>query len=106
MNGLDLSKLSDSDLDALSRGDIKGMASKGLDFLASLKLQQKEMTAGEVAASALRNGPSSAVNLAKDIYTAVTSPLQTAKTVLDLGAGILQEVLPQSIVQAVAFNNF
>jgi hypothetical protein len=59
------------------------------------------MTAGEVATTAITNIPRSAVGLARDIYTAVTSPLQTAKTVLDLGAGILQEVLPQSIVQAV-----
>jgi hypothetical protein len=101
MNGLDLSKLSNSDLDALSRGDIKGMSNQGLEFLASLKPQQKEMTAGEVATTAITNIPRSAVGLARDIYTAVTSPLQTAKTVLDLGAGILQEVLPQSIVQAV-----
>lgn len=101
MNGLDLSKLSTSDLDALSRGDIKAMSPQGLDFLASLKPQQKEMTAGDVAAQALVNAPRSAYNLASDIYSAVTSPIQTAKTVLDLGAGILQSVLPESFVQAV-----
>ena len=40
-------------------------------------------------------------NLIKSIYDAVTNPLTTAKSVLDVGAGALQNVLPERFVQAV-----
>ncbi len=59
------------------------------------------MGAGEVAGRALRNIPSSFGSLVGNVVEAVTSPVQTAKSVLDLGAGILQNVLPESLVQAV-----
>jgi len=54
-----------------------------------------------VAGQAIRNLPSSAANLAGDVFSAVTSPIDTAKTIIDLGAGILQSVLPESVVQAI-----
>lgn len=63
--------------------------------------QTQPMTAGDVATSAIRNLPSSFGNLVGNIVQAVTSPIDTAKSVLDLGAGILQNVLPESVVQAV-----
>lgn len=59
------------------------------------------MGVGEVAGRALRNVPSSFGSLVGNVVEAVTSPVQTAKSVLDLGAGILQNVLPESLVQAV-----
>ena len=59
------------------------------------------MGAGEVAGRALRNIPSSFGSLVGNVVEAVTSPVQTAKSVLDLGAGILQNVLPESLVQVV-----
>ena len=59
------------------------------------------MGAGEVAGRAIRNIPSSFGSLVGNVVEAVTSPVQTAKSVLDLGAGILQNVLPESLVQAV-----
>lgn len=63
--------------------------------------QPSQMTAGEVATSAVRNLPSSFANLVGNIVEAVSSPIQTAKSVLDLGAGILQNVLPESVVQKI-----
>lgn len=54
-----------------------------------------------VAGQAIQNFPRSAANLAGDVFSAITSPLQTAKAVLDLGAGAIQAALPESIVQAI-----
>lgn len=61
----------------------------------------KPMTAGEVATGAITNFPSSFKNLISNIVEAVTSPVETAKSVLDVGAGALQNVLPEKFVQAV-----
>lgn len=58
-------------------------------------------TAGEVATGAVQNLPSSFGNLVKNIYDAVTNPVQTVKSVLDVGAGALQNVLPERFVQFV-----
>lgn len=59
------------------------------------------MGVGEVASRAISNIPSSFGSMVGNVVEAVTSPVQTAKSVLDLGAGILQNVLPESLVQAV-----
>jgi hypothetical protein len=55
----------------------------------------------EVAGRAIRNVPSSFAGVVSGLAEAITSPIQTAKTVLDLGAGILQNVLPESVVQTI-----
>jgi len=60
-----------------------------------------EMSLPQVAQSAVSNIPASAGRMAQDIYQAVTSPVQTAKTVLDIGAGALQNLLPESLVQMI-----
>lgn len=62
---------------------------------------KRYVTAGEVAGGAISNLPSSFGNLVSSIIDAVTSPVQTAKSVLDVGAGALQNVLPERFVQAV-----
>lgn len=59
------------------------------------------MGMGEVATRAASNLPSSFGKLVAGLAEVLTSPLQTAKTVLDLGAGILQSVLPENVVQAI-----
>jgi hypothetical protein len=59
------------------------------------------LTAGQVASGAITNFPSSFGNLVGNVVSAVTSPIETAKSVVDLGAGILQNVLPERLVQAV-----
>lgn len=61
----------------------------------------KPMTAGEVATSAISNIPSSFKNLVTNIVEAISNPAQTAKSVLDVGAGALQNVLPEKFVQFV-----
>lgn len=61
----------------------------------------KPYSAGEVVSGAVTNLPSSLGNIAKGLYEAVTSPVQTAKGVMDLGAGALQNLLPENIVQFV-----
>ena len=69
--------------------------------LAQSKNEPKKLSAGDVAIGAITNLPSSLGNMVGDIYQAVTNPVQTTKAVLDLGAGILQNVLPDKLVQAV-----
>lgn len=57
------------------------------------------LTAGEVATGAVLNLPSSTFNLAKGLYEAVTSPVKTIKGILDIGAGGLQNLLPENFVK-------
>lgn len=49
-------------------------------------------TATEVAGGAIKNFPASFGNLVSSIVEAITSPVQTAKSVLDVGAGALQKI--------------
>lgn len=60
-----------------------------------------EMSLPQVAQTAVSNVPASAGRMAQDIYQAVTNPVQTARTVLDIGAGTLQNILPESLVQMI-----
>lgn len=60
-----------------------------------------EMGAADVALQAARNVPASAARMVGDIYQAVTSPIQTGKAVLDIGAGALQNLLPERLVQMI-----
>jgi len=55
----------------------------------------------EVPGEALSNIPSSAANLAKGLYQAVTNPVQTVSGVLDVAAGGLQNALPKPVVDFV-----
>jgi len=66
-----------------------------------MELEQKPLTAGEVATGAVMNFPRSFANLVGNIVTAVTNPLETGKSILDVGAGALQNVLPEKFVQFV-----
>lgn len=61
--------------------------------------QPAPLTAGEVAIGAVVNLPSSTFNLAKGLYEAVTSPVKTVKSILDIGAGGLQNLLPENFVK-------
>ena len=62
---------------------------------------QPQLSAADVAVSAVKNFPSSVGSMLGDIYQAVSSPVQTTKAVLDLGAGVLQNVLPEKLVQMI-----
>lgn len=68
---------------------------------AAPRQQEVPETWGGVAKQAVGNIPQSAGNLVSGLYEAVTNPVQTAKTVLDIGAGALQALLPESVVNAI-----
>ena len=51
----------------------------------------------DVPGEALANFPASAAKFAGGLYEAVTSPVQTVKGVLDIGAGALQNITPQVV---------
>jgi hypothetical protein len=89
-------------MQALKNADASGDA-EGARRLAEIanEMQPQPLSAGDVASQAISNFPSSFGGLVGDVYTAVTSPLQTAKSVIDLGAGVLQNILPEGLVQAV-----
>jgi hypothetical protein len=101
---MDISKLSDQDLEALAKNDLSAMSDEGLRMISSAPAKsapKADLTAGEVATGAITNFPRSMGNLIGDIFTAVTNPIQTGKSILDVGAGALQNILPERFVQAV-----
>jgi hypothetical protein len=93
----------DEVMQALRNADAAGdtAAATRLAEIASSMAPQRSMTAGDVATGAVRNFPGSVLGLVSNLATAVTSPIETAKSVLDLGAGILQAALPERLVQAI-----
>ena len=60
-----------------------------------------EMGAMEVGERAAKAFPKSLGKMVGDIASAITSPIQTGKVVLDVAAGALQNILPESVVQAI-----
>lgn len=63
--------------------------------------QSDNLSAKDVVSQAISNFPASFRNVATGVYEAITSPLQTGKTMLDIGAGTLQNILPESLVKAI-----
>lgn len=55
----------------------------------------------DVPVQAITNVPSSALEFGKGLYEAVTSPVQTAKGLLDIGAGTLRNVTPKVIADLI-----
>ncbi len=66
-----------------------------------LPAPRRSYSAAEVPFQAVKNIPSSAARFAGGLYDVITSPVQTAKGVLDIGAGAIQSVLPQTVVDWV-----
>lgn len=62
---------------------------------------QDPLTAGEVVSGAAESFFPSLGREVSGIWDAVTNPIDTAMTVIDLGAGVLQNVLPESLVQLI-----
>lgn len=58
---------------------------------------RRTYAATEVPLAAAKNLPASAKQFATGLYEAVTQPVQTAKAVLDVGAGALRSALPESV---------
>lgn len=54
----------------------------------------------DVPLEALKNLPSSAGNMVSGIYNAVRHPIDTASNLLDVGAGALQNIAPQFLLDA------
>jgi len=88
---------SDAQIDAYERKN--GLTSSVAQPQAITPQSPTPLTAGEVATGAILNLPSSTFNLAKGLYEAVTSPVQTVKGILDIGAGGLQNLLPENFVK-------
>jgi hypothetical protein len=67
--------------------------------------QKETMTGKEVVSKAIENFPASFRNVVTGAYEAVTSPVQTAKTMFDIGAGAFASryspILPESIIKAI-----
>jgi hypothetical protein len=72
----------------------KGMPAEGMPL-------QRNYAASELPSEAVSNFPKSAQKFATGIYEAVSSPVQTVKGLIDIGAGALQNVLPQGVVDFV-----
>jgi hypothetical protein len=89
--------LTKDDVIARASKDFSGKQITGLDRVAG----GQKLSTEQVLTGAVTNFPSSVGSMLGDIYQAVTSPIQTTKAVLDLGAGILQNALPERLVQAV-----
>jgi hypothetical protein len=62
---------------------------------------RKNYGLSEVPGQAVANLPASAKKFAGGLYEAVTNPIQTVMGVLDVGAGALQKVLPDSAVNFI-----
>ena len=59
--------------------------------------ERRTYAATEVPLAAAKNLPASAKQFATGLYEAVTQPIQTAKAVMDVGAGALRAVMPESV---------
>jgi hypothetical protein len=62
---------------------------------------RKNYALSQVPGEAISNVPASAKRFATGLYEAVTSPIQTAMGVLDIGAGALQKALPESAINFI-----
>ena len=60
-----------------------------------------QMPLSDVAYGAITNLPASAGKYGKELYEAVTNPITTASSILDVGAGALQKLLPKQVVDFV-----
>jgi len=69
------------------------------DVVSTVPAKKRSWT--EVPGEALGNIPSSAANLAKGLYQAVTNPFETVSGAMDVAAGGLQNVLPKPVVDFV-----
>lgn len=96
---MDLSKLSNEDLLALKSGDLSKVSNEGLlalkgETAAPVPDAKPE---GNAIVQAIKNVPGSAANFLGGIASAITSPVQTGKGMLDLGAGALRNLTPEAL---------
>lgn len=65
------------------------------------KKKPASLSNAEVVTSAVVNAPASLGRQVTSAIEAITSPVQTARSILDIGAGELQKVLPQKAVDFI-----
>lgn len=70
-------------------------------IVSEIPAQRRAYSAGEVPVEAVKNIPGSAKRFVGGLYEAITSPVQTVKGLLDIGAGTIQKALPESVVNWV-----
>jgi len=63
----------------------------------AMPAERRTYAATEVPLAAAKNLPASAKQFATGLYEAVTQPVQTAKAILDVGAGALRAAMPESV---------
>lgn len=71
------------------------------DIKTAKPVDSSPMSATDVAKSAVKNFPRSFSNVVGGLVEAISSPIQTGKAALDVLAGGLQNILPESIVKAI-----
>lgn len=67
----------------------------------NMEKKPTQRTWGQALGEGAGNIPSSGARMLGGIYESVTSPVQTARNLLDVAAGGLQNVLPERLVKAV-----
>lgn len=72
-----------------------------IERAAPLQTETPRMSAGDVAYGAATNLIPSAVKYGSDLVQAITNPISTAGSILDVGAGALQNALPKQVVDFV-----
>lgn len=82
-------------------GTTPEQAQKMIQAQVSAEPAAPKMSWSDAIGQGITNIPSSTANIVKGVYESVTSPVQTARNVLDVAAGGLQNVLPERLVQAV-----
>lgn len=66
-----------------------------------VQAQPTEREWADVPAEAVSNVPASAMRLGESLYEAVTHPVETLDAITKIGAGALQLVLPEQLVNAI-----
>jgi len=106
MSGTDLRRLETGIRQAYKQGDTKTVDVLGAELRRIHKMQPPKKAPPErslvgAAIEAIPNIPSSAAEFATGLYTAVTNPIQTASSMMDLAAGGLktgaEKVLPKKV---------
>jgi muramidase (phage lysozyme) len=94
----DFSNLSDEQLMAIAKRSaptsFADLSDEKLMEIAGIK---PKMTGMQVAGEALTNFPSSAVKYGKELYEAVTNPIETAKSIGMVAAGGLKNITPEVV---------
>ena len=93
----DFSNLSDDQLMAIARQPAPDFSKLSDDQLMQIAGVKPKMTGMQVAGEAISNFPSSAMKYGKELYEAVTNPIETAKSIGMVAAGGLKNITPEVV---------